>query len=355
MTSQNQVFSLVPQSTGGLQIVARHSGKCVDTQQYDCLGPNQPNQLWLRDQIAPGSPYFQFKAKHSNKCMDVVGAGLGNGARVGQWSCIGGQLNQHWDLRPVNSGPIPTQTYLTVDGWYHGQHGYVSVSGNVKRGSMPMSGYVNVNFQKLINGNWVTESTAHPTLSNGSYSVQNWGVGVGQWRVRAVYPPGQGNFAQSESAYHEFAIRSGYRLIARHSNKCLSLSANGAANGTAFLQWDCSPAPSSGDGQVFTLVPMGADEFQIRVNSSGRCVDVSAANPNNGAYLQAWDCYGAGQTNQIWRRIPIAGQPPYLAFQAKHSNRCMDVANVSVNNGARIQQWDCFWGGNQQWTLQAVN
>lgn len=365
LTSQNQVFSLVPQSNG-LQIVARHSGKCLDVsnvsqsagtglQQYDCLGAGQTNQIWQREQLAPGSQYFTFKARHSNQCMDVQGGGAGNGVPITQWPCIGGAFNQQWDLVPVNSGPIQTQTYLTVDGWYHGQHGYVSVSGNVKRGDMPMSGYVNVNFQKLVNGNWVTESTAQRGLSNGGYSVENWGVGVGQWRVRAVYPDGQGNFAQSESGYHDFNIRSGYRLIARHSNRCLSLSANGAANGTAYLQWDCSANPVPWDGQVFTLVPMGGNEFQIRVNSYGRCVDVTGVSQSNGAFLQSWDCYGAGQTNQIWRKIPIAGQPPFVAFQAKHSGKCMDVAGVSVNNGARLHQWDCHWGGNQQWTLQAVN
>jgi Ca2+-binding RTX toxin-like protein len=252
--------------------------------------------------------------------------------------------------------PVPTNAYLTVGETLNGQPGYVSVSGNVQRGDdgTDVSGYVNVNFEKLVNGSWQTMSTAQRTLSNGHYDVSYWGVGVGQWRVRAVFPASQGRYAYSESSYHPFEVKSGYRLVARHSGKCMSLSGNSATNGTAILQWDCSPSPSPGDGQVFTLVPFGNGDYELKINSTGKCVDVSNVSTADGAALQEYDCLGAAQANQLWKVIPIAGQSPYVAFQAKHSGKCADVSGVSTANGARLQQWTCLWGGNQQWSFQAI-
>ena len=253
-------------------------------------------------------------------------------------------------------GFMSTQATLQLGETLNGQPGYQSVSGTVTAGGgAPSNGtQINVNFQKLVNGQWQTMSSAHPPVTNGSYSVNYWGVSVGQWRVRTVVPA-QRNLLRAESPYSNFQIKSGYRLVARHSRKCLSLSQNRSENGTAILQWDCSPNPSPGDGQVLTLVPYGNGDFNLKINSTGKCVDVTGVSTADGAYLQQWDCLGAGQTNQLWRVIPIAGQPPYVAFQAKHSGKCADVLGQGTGNGVRIGQWSCWWGGNQQWSFQAID
>jgi hypothetical protein len=166
----------------------------------------------------------------------------------------------------------------------------------------------------------------------------------------------QGSFHRSESEYHTFQIKSGYRLVSRSSGKCLSLSENNPRNGTGIIQWDCSPAPNPGDGQVIHLVPMEASGqyFEIKINSTGKCLDVRDGSTADGVWLQEYDCLGAGQTNQQFRVVPIAGQPPYEAFMARHSGKCLDVTGNSTANGARIQQWSCHWGGNQQWYWQAI-
>jgi hypothetical protein len=252
--------------------------------------------------------------------------------------------------------PVATETFITLDQTLNGQPGYASVHGHVLWSGRPASGSVNVNFQKLVNNVWTTQSTAVRTLDgNGYYEVKNWGVGVGQWRVRAVFNA-QGDFAGSESEYKYFQIKSGYRIVGRQSNRCLSLSANNGANGTPIIIWDCSGAPNPGDGQVFTLVPMdtSGQYYELKINSTGKCVDVTGVSYENGAYLQEWDCLGAGQANQLWDPTPISGQPPYEAFIAKHDGRCMDVLGQATGNGARVGQWDCWWGGNQQWYWQAI-
>jgi ricin-type beta-trefoil lectin protein len=92
------------------QIVARHSGKCLDVagagmnngallQQWDCLsGTNQQWQL-----VPTDSGYYKILARHSGKSLDVVGVSGNNGANIQQWDYLGG-ANQQWQLVPTDSG-----------------------------------------------------------------------------------------------------------------------------------------------------------------------------------------------------------------------------------------------------------
>jgi sugar lactone lactonase YvrE len=371
-TAQNQVFKLVPQGNSYYQLVARHSNRCVDVpgasqtqgvtlQQYDCLGAGQTNQIWqgVPIETIEGNEYVHFVAKHSGQCMEVQSSSNANGAPVGQWPCIGNQANQLWTFKSVESNDIETHTYLTPGETLNGHPGYQSISGSVDLGAYSTAGkWVNVNFSKEVSpGNYQYVSTIepHPTLNAaGQYSYNWWGVSTGNWRVRTVFP-GEGALASSESNYHYFHIGDGYRFKFRHSGRCLSTSGGGTANGTALIQWDCSPSPNPADGQVYSIVPQGGGYWQIRPDSNtNKCVDVAGASQSNGAQLQLWDCLGAGQTNQIWNIIPISGQPGWFASIAKHSNKCMDVYGAQTGNGAIVHQWDCHWGGNQQWQWQSI-
>lgn len=39
----------------------------------------------------------------------------------------------------------------------------------------------------------------------------------------------------------------------------------------------------------------------------------------------------------------------YYVIIAKHSGKCLDVGSKSTDKGAKIIQWDCWGGKNQQW------
>jgi Ca2+-binding RTX toxin-like protein len=123
----------------------------------------------------------------------------------------GDECRADWGLDSVSGcQSFSTETFLSVDSVVNGQPGNVSVSGHVNvvgpEGG-PINGqYVNVNFNKEEGGKWVYKNTAQRTLSNGYYEVKNWGVSVGNWRVRAVFPQ-QSYYLSSESAYHYFTIK----------------------------------------------------------------------------------------------------------------------------------------------------
>jgi len=94
------------------EIVARHSGKCLDVEgestasgarviQFGCGG--WPNQQW---QILPvGGGYYKIVARHSGKVLDVQWAGMDNGTPVWQWD-ENGTAAQQWAITDVGGGYV---------------------------------------------------------------------------------------------------------------------------------------------------------------------------------------------------------------------------------------------------------
>jgi hypothetical protein len=88
------------------EIVARHSGKCLDVNggstatgailhQWDCVGVS--SQRW--QVIDVGGGYSKLVAKHSGKVADVSNGSLTNGAAVWQMD-ENGTAAQQWPLVP---------------------------------------------------------------------------------------------------------------------------------------------------------------------------------------------------------------------------------------------------------------
>lgn len=70
-------------------------------QLYQCLGPNQMNQRWYFFPVPnSGNPSnYQIVAAHSGKCLDVTDYSLSDMAVLQQWECLGyGQTNQLWRM-----------------------------------------------------------------------------------------------------------------------------------------------------------------------------------------------------------------------------------------------------------------
>ncbi|WP_433730376.1 RICIN domain-containing protein [Actinoplanes sp. CA-051413] len=91
-------------------VVARHSGKCVDVVggstadlaeaiQYTC--GTGLNQQWHRRDL--GNGYVQLEARHSGKCLDVADASTADNARVVQYTC-GAGTNQQWQVQDAGGG-----------------------------------------------------------------------------------------------------------------------------------------------------------------------------------------------------------------------------------------------------------
>jgi hypothetical protein len=113
---------------------------------------------------------------------------------------------------PISPAAV-TATNITEPVPHNGQPGTVSATGTVKVTNyagevMGAPQVVNVNFSKFEGGNWVYKNTDQVGISNGSYAVNEWKVGVGKWRLQAVFPTQGANnrLLASETGWHEFTI-----------------------------------------------------------------------------------------------------------------------------------------------------
>ena len=101
--------STLEQVSGYYQLIALHSGKCLDVAgashedlapaiQWDC-GAGE-SQQWRFEQVEDG--YYRITVRHSGKALDVSGASPDDAAAVIQYTPHGGE-NQQWRLEPLGS------------------------------------------------------------------------------------------------------------------------------------------------------------------------------------------------------------------------------------------------------------
>lgn len=105
-------FGQAPDPNRFYQIMARHSGKCLDVTggsvdngapviQWDCHG--RDNQQWTFTPIGAG--YYKIIARHSGRVLDVFGGIFSGGNDIDvQQRDYNGSANQMWHVDPVGGG-----------------------------------------------------------------------------------------------------------------------------------------------------------------------------------------------------------------------------------------------------------
>jgi len=137
--------------------------------------------------------WYQVINQGNNKCVDNSGGSTANGNKIQQYSCAGGNFNQEWQFRPTNSG------YYEV----------VSRNGS----------------------NMVWDVSGVSTADGALVQLYTYGGGNNQqWQPVSL---GNGN----------------YRLVARHSGKCLDIPNSSTTDGVQLTQWTCN----GGANQSFRL------------------------------------------------------------------------------------------------------
>jgi hypothetical protein len=163
---------------------------------------------------------------------------------------------------------------------------------------------------------------------------------------------------------------SGINIYNQGSGLVADVVAAGSGNGQAIVLW---PQNSSARNQQFDFVAAGGGGgYKIVARHSGKCLDVSGWSKADGAQVFQWDCHGGA--NQLWDFVDI-GSPkscprgPEVCLEdvvgylivSKHSGKCLDVGNADFpsppRQGFGLQQWTCArdtgvpWWINQAWRL----
>jgi hypothetical protein len=135
------------------------------------------------------------------------------------------------------------------------------------------------------------------------------------------------------------------QLVARHSQRCVSVDGASTQNGAAMVQWDCGDAPN----QQWKLVATSAGYYTVRAVNSDKCMSVDGASVANRARVIQWNCQGGQGPNQEWRLVQK--DSGYFSIEARHSGKCLSVAGGSTQNGAALLQYDCVEAQNQHFRL----
>jgi hypothetical protein len=89
---------------------------------------------------------------------------------------------------------------------------------------------------------------------------------------------------------------------------------------------------------------------QLVARHSGKCLDVADASTADNARVVQYTC-GTG-TNQQWQVQDAGGG--YFRLVARHSGRCLDVISGGTADGVRLIQYACGTGANQQFLSRSA-
>jgi hypothetical protein len=129
-----------------------------------------------------------------------------------------------------------------------------------------------------------------------------------------------------------------YNLVARHSDKCVDVQDNSAADNGHVVQYACN----GGLNQQWRLEDAGDGYYRILAQHSGKCLDVEGGSTAK-AFVNQYKC-GSGQ-NQQWK-FEDQGNG-YYRLVARHSGLCLDVTEGSAED-VRLIHYKCGTGTHQQ-------
>jgi endo-1,4-beta-xylanase len=123
------------------------------------------------------------------------------------------------------------------------------------------------------------------------------------------------------------------------SGKCIDADYNNTNDGATVQMWDCwTPGTNQEWGAQNCDWAMKCEIVNLW---SGKCLDADSGHiTSNGDTVQLWTCWGG--SNQEW----YVGLPDFNGrFQVINaaSGKCLDADANNLNNGARVQLWDCWF------------
>ena len=137
-----------------------------------------------------------------------------------------------------------------------------------------------------------------------------------------------------------------YKIVAKHSGKCMDVYKGSRKHGASVKQWSCH----GNSNQQWKLIPKG-NYVKLIAQHSGKCLDVDYGDSHNGRHIEQNNC--SDRDRQLFK-LEDKGHG-YYGIRSKVSNKCIDVSEASHSNGTRIIQWSCRGDGHQLWKLMPVN
>ncbi|MEU0885898.1 RICIN domain-containing protein [Lentzea sp. NPDC005914] len=274
-----------------------HTGMVIDVSgaRRDATAPiwtwpfhGELNQQWAVTRVG-ATQYYTIAALHSGLCLDVANGNWNNGTRVWQWSCHGGDA-QLWKPEVF---AVDAYGYSTFRLRNKGSNRCLEIPGGV-------------NLHGAVLAIWECHAGRNQ-----------------EWR--------QGNFLSNPSRAHVADI-SGWNR----------------ATGTQGRMWTFHGGANQ---ELFKTVAPGSPAWRFEFFHSGHCLGLLQRRSDNGIAVGQVAC-DLEDRFQWW--LPLLsgldrfGQP-VRQFRNVATGKCLDIWVHDQPVGARLLQWDCHSGWNQQW------
>ncbi|MFI0406047.1 RICIN domain-containing protein [Actinomadura sp. 3N508] len=248
---------------------------------------------------------LRLNSVSSGHCLDVAGAGTGNGTNVQQWNC--------------NSHPAQDWQFTDVgDGYYT-----------------------------------LTSSNSGKCLDVDGTDGSGTADGRNVWQFECNGSTGQQWKPEKKAG--------GYRLKSRRSDKCLTVDSGSANPGANVVQWSC--AEPVAEEQLWNITALKRHhldgiKYRLRVASTQKCLDVAGGSTADKTFVMPWACNGGAW--QDWKFADY-GDGYFMLINVNTLKgdpaavRCLEVADGQTQAGATVQQGTCEPGAEYQlWKVAGV-
>ncbi len=143
------------------------------------------------------------------------------------------------------------------------------------------------------------------------------------------------------------------QLRAQHNDQCLAVRRftsgpiveddQSQGDGVGLTHRPCGTAAAS--NQHWQVLPVGSGFYRIVARHSHKCLTVPASSTADNARVAQTRC-GSG-ANQQWEITPLAGGDYRLT--ARHSGKCLTIAYDPATAGPKAIQYTCQGTANQRW------
>ncbi|MDG6105764.1 RICIN domain-containing protein [Dactylosporangium aurantiacum] len=262
------------------------------------------SQTGLISSVTPSQAYDAFATKDTGVAKILVGGGgtTGNVAVNLQRLDTTTGIVQNNQVRVVVQR-IPYNNGGAVQGPVTVQNTVVTLSGNATTVNLPHTGIDDTFTVTLLppsDGGFQSVAVAQ----HSQQCLDNTGLGTVDGNRQQQFTCDGGD-QQLWNFRPVTGVASTYTVVNQQSGKCLDVNGVSTADGAAVQQWTCN----GGQNQQFTLrkVTYGGNDshdYQLVARHSGKCVDVSAISTTPGALVHQWTCNPVGQgspLNQTWR------------------------------------------------------
>ena len=296
-----------------------------------------------------GNGYYSIEAKHSNKSLDIPGAGKNNGTKVQQYDSNGTDAQQ-WIIKDAGNGD-----YCIISKC-NGL--YLDVAGANAQNGVQMQVYEgNETDAQKFKFEKIEEIVGEKTIEDGNYKIKvasnkkmtldvdnmsrNNGANVQLWE--------ESDLIRKNQRYKIKYIGDGcYKIEAIHSGKVLDVTGESMVSGANVQQYE----DNGTDAQRWIIKDNKDGTYSIISKANNLYINVQDNKIANGGNIQVSNKNGSDSQKFVFEKIKpeeskqTIANGVYKITTGINSGKVLDVVNGSYDNQANVQIWDN--GGSQQ-------